>query len=399
MCSMVRWKIYLPFLVCFLLGLGSVLAVGKYLGNLQTQSTSPLQAISPIFKPQQEVIGFLPYWLIDKADKNYDQYLTTLTYFGLTAGPDGAIVKLSQPGQEEPGWYALESGKLDTAFSNYKKDNIKLSLAVFSGDQSAIDDLISDPASHAATMMGQVTPIMHQYGFTDLNLDVESVIAASDSARQNFTTFVRMVKNSLDQQHLGTLTVDVSPTDLIEKRLINPTDVAAVADRIVLMTYDYHFAGSAVTGPVAPIGGAGIDAEYDTETAVQQALKVISPEKIVLGVPLYGYEWETVGTSPRSAVIATTGQTASNRRMEDFLATCATCSANIDTEAVEPYIIYHDQGTGTFHQIFYPNSTATVAKIGLANKYQIGGLALWALGYDGTTILNPLAQYKQSIQP
>jgi spore germination protein YaaH len=35
-------------------------------------------------------------------------------------------------------------------------------------------------------------------------------------------------------------------------------------------------------------------------------------------------------------------------------------------------------------------------KMKLAKEYGIGGVALWALGYDGKTILDPLIDYKKT---
>src|SRR5207248_7468338 len=34
--------------------------------------------------------------------------------------------------------------------------------------------------------------------------------------------------------------------------------------------------------------------------AVQRSLQTVPPEKLVLGMPLYGYEWETLNTAVRS---------------------------------------------------------------------------------------------------
>ena len=36
-------------------------------------------------------------------------------------------------------------------------------------------------------------------------------------------------------------------------------------------------------------------------------------------------------------------------------------------------------------------------KIALAQKYRLGGVALWALGYEDGTILNPLSSYKNTL--
>ena len=123
---------------------------------------------SPLGSPKHQVIGFLPYWLINKADKDYTQYLTNLTYFGLTISADGTILKYSNPGETEPGWLALKTGKVDPFFESAKKNNISLSLLVFAGDEGKIADLISDPVPHADNLISDVAPIMKQYQFSDL---------------------------------------------------------------------------------------------------------------------------------------------------------------------------------------------------------------------------------------
>ena len=343
-----------------------------------------------------QIIGFLPYWLLDKADKDYSKYVTTLTYFSLTLNPDGTIQKLINPGEEDPGWYALHSGKADRFFDQAKKENVQLSLLVFSGNEEHIEGLMSDPAVHAQNLVNDVAPIMKQYGFTDLNLDIETVSTASDEARTNFTEFTREVKRQVNKQKLGTVTIDVSPTALIKNYLINVKELADTVDYFVFMTYDYHYPGSSVTGPVSPVGGARTEAEFDTRVAVEEALHILKPEQILIGAPLYGYGWETIADSPRSAVIPGTGLTYSNRKVEELLSQCATCSAKEDPVAKEQYVIYKDVDTGTYYQIFYPDSNSMSEKIKLAKEYGVGGVALWALGYDGRTILDPLIEYKKT---
>ena len=66
---------------------------------------------------QKLVIGFLPFWLIDKADKNYADYISTLAYFGLILDSDGSIKQYTNPQEAEPGWYALQGGKIYYLFT------------------------------------------------------------------------------------------------------------------------------------------------------------------------------------------------------------------------------------------------------------------------------------------
>ncbi len=370
------------------------LAIGISGGYLyKTYSPSVSTEIIKEFSHKQ-TIGFLPYWLTGKAKNDYSEYITTLTYFGLTIDGQGHILKLINEQEEDPGWNALRSGKMDNFFTTAKKNSTKLSLLIFSAEEDQIGELISRPKEHAKNVIEEVAPIMKKNGFTDLNLDIESVRTASEEARKNFTEFVKEIKKGLDKNKLGTLTVDVSPTALYKNYLINPKAIAPAIDYLVLMTYDYHYQGSSVSGPVAPLQGAGTISEFDVEVAVKDSLKFMPQNKIIMGIPLYGYEWETIDDTPRSAVIPGTGITASNARVETFLESCTTCTAKFDEVAKESYLIYKEEETGVYHQIFYPDKQAMQKKTDFAMEHNIGGVAVWALGYEGKTILEPLKDYK-----
>ena len=351
---------------------------------------SPINAILP----QRQVIGFLPYWLTDAAKKDYSKEITTLTYFGLNIANDGSVLKLSNPQEEEPGWNALDSGKIDPFLKDAKAKGVGLSLLMFDGSNDAINALMNDPTNHAKNLVSAVVPLMRKYSFTDLNLDIEDTTTASKAAQMQFAQFVKEVKKGLDKQNAGTLTVEMSPTDLIRPDLIDLQSIAPYADYIVIMAYDYHFTGSYVTGPVAPLAGVGTVAEYDTQTAIQKALAIVPSTKIIIGAPLYGYEWETINTVPRSAIVPDSGLSISTKKVAAFEQACASCSAKLDTDAQEAYLIYKDQDTGTYHQIFYPDANSMQVKVNYALSQKLGGIALWALGYEDSTIMQPLEKYK-----
>jgi spore germination protein YaaH len=369
--------------------LGFILGIIFIFTFLAAKDTAPL--INPL-APKRVVIGFLPYWLLDTATSDYSKYITTLAYFGLRVDQNGNIQKLLNSQQEEPGWNNLRSDNLDSFFSNALKNNLNLSLMVTSGDVNSIEDLVSQPALHAKNLVTDLKPLIAKYKFSDINLDIEYTQTASSAARNNFTKFVTEVKKELGSSE--TLTIEISPTDVIRNNLIDPKAISEIADNVVLMAYDYHSTNSIVTGPVAPVSGAGITSEYDVVAAIEKSLDLISPQKLVLGIPLYGYEWESLTQTPRSAIIPNTGVAASNRRAEELLSSCSNCSVTLDKEADEQYISYFDQTVGDYHTIFYPDKNSTQAKINSANKFQLEGLALWALGYEGNSILNPLTTYK-----
>lgn len=374
--------------------LGLILgAISIYVVNFYTPFFSSVQNI-PILSglgQTKEVIGFLPYWQTGIAPQSYKGYITTLTYFGLALDSDGSILKLSTPTSLEPGWNALSSGKVTPYLDKAKQNNETTSLLIFSGNVDTINSAMQTPTKSAKNLVGEVEPLMKQYGFTDLNLDIEYTAQASPAARVHFTDFVKTVRQLLPNDQ--TLTVEVVSLDAIKPNLIDVKTVGNYADHLVIMAYDYHSPDSFVTGPVAPLSGAGISSEIDVTTAVEKALEIVPSNKIILGMPLYGYEWESLSPDSRSAVIPHSGVIASNHRAEELLNSCTTCSVTPDKDAVETHISYFDNDTQTYHQLFIPTAQSTQEKINLTTQNHLPGVALWALGYEGKTILGPLKNY------
>jgi spore germination protein YaaH len=377
-------KIFL-FILFLIVGALSALGLFYYLGQAPVRFDNPILTTFNVQKP--EIVGFLPYWLLTQPEKDYSPYITTLTYFGLALNSDGSIQKLTNPQEEEPGWTKLKTYTVTPKYKN--------SLLVISGDDGIIGAMMNDPVTSANNLMSDVAPIMKDKGFTDLNLDIESFMTASESARANFTTFVKTVTDQVKAQKLGTVTLDLIPISLVKSDIYDARALGAIVDRVVLMTYDYHYTGSFTSGANAPIGGVGQTLEYDTETAVKEAIKTIPASKILLGIPLYGYEWETIDSASESATIPGGSSIASSSRVADILSSCASCSAQFDAIAQEPYVIYPENDY--FNQIYFENEASVAQKIAMAQKYHLGGVALWALGYEDTTMLTPLINYKNTL--
>lgn len=345
-----------------------------------------------ITQPKRKVIGFLPFWLVDKAQDDYSKYITQLSYFNLTIDEDGSIQKYTNPGEADPGWHALFTGKVDSYLSNAKSKGIELSLTIFSGDDEKIDKLLENPDESAQNLINDISPVLEDYAFSDLNLDIEKVGDATPDQRQRYVTFVSEVRKRLNPKI--TITIDAPGIAFVrDKNLVDPEKIIETVDYIVLMGYDFHNVGSYVTGPVAPQTGAGIVSEFDIISAVQAALTNVPAEKFILAIPLYGYSWETINQIPRSAMVPSSGYSISSKSVEKFLSECATCSAEFEKTDMENYIIYKDSETGTYHQVFYPDKKSTQIKVKFAESQKIAGMALWALGYEDSTILQPLSDY------
>lgn len=373
------------------IGIGFGFLILLFIANLSLNFDSQLYKTLGIKKPQ--IIGFQPFWLLQKADKPYEKYTNIFTYFSLTLDTDGTIVKLVNLQEEEPGWTTLKSGSFQEKLQQAKNNNLKLSLLIHNSNEASISALLKEPEKHAQNLVNDAISIMQKYSFTDLNLDIESFEVASESAQQQYTAFIKEVKSEIDKNNLGTLTVEVPPISLVQPRLINVEEIAKIADSIVFMAYDFHYIYSYIAGPVAPIGGVDTVREFDVATVLKEALNVVPQGKIILGIPLYGYEWETISNKPGAPTIPSGSATASNRRIAELLASCNNCTKAYDEQAKQPYVIFQDGDY--FHQIYYENEQSLAEKLKLAKEHKIAGVALWALGYEGEKILEPLKAYKK----
>ena len=94
-------------------------------------------------------------------------------------------------------------------------------------------------------------------------------------------------------------------------------------------------------------------------------------------------------------MIPSTGLIISNKRAEEFLQDCDLCKTEFDSIDREMNVIYPDVRTGFYHQIFYPGIESMSSKLALADKYNLSGVALWALGYEGKSILQPLSGWNR----
>lgn len=345
---------------------------------------------------KQLSIGFLPYGLLSKADKNYSPAINTVTYFGLTIDTDGTLLKLANKQEEEPGWHALRIGAAEKQFGSPL--STKRSLLVFLADEERINKLLAQPNKHASNLVKDVAPLMKKYKFDDLNIDIESFENKSTKERQQFIEFLTEVKKGMTENKLGTITVEISPSVLVKPFLIEAKKLKDIVDYVVLMAYDYHYAGSYISGPVAPIDGVGTIREFDVRSGIKEAIKVIPPQKIILGIPLYGYEWETLSDYPGSPVIPGGSATASNRRVSKLIVECTDCKTGREDAAQQPYLIFPEKNKNYFHQIFYEDTNSLTKKINLVKEYRLAGTALWALGYEGGEILQPLEEYQRQVE-
>jgi len=138
--------------------------------------------------------------------------------------------------------------------------------------------------------------------------------------------------------------------------------IGALADVVQVMTYDEHYRG----------GKPGAVAGSDWMSAVlTYAASQIDPAKLLLGLPVYGYDWNL--TAGGAAVVP----------WKDLPALLASTGASAQYDATTDAGHFTYTATdGSSHEVWYETPQGIQVKAHLAVSLGLAGVSTWALGYD-----------------
>jgi len=305
--------------------------------------------------PSKKVFGYHPYWQGTKWQSyNYD-LLTTIAYFSAETNSTGDLTNLH-------GWPATDL--INKAHAN----GVEVVLTVTLFDKSDIETLLSHN-SYRDRLIKNLLYEVNRAGADGVNIDFESF---PESQKNNLVSFVKNLRKSLRdsipnaQVTLATPAVDWS----------NAWDFNALAtesDGLFIMGYDYHWKGSTTTGPVAPLTGGS----YNITNTVNTYLSVTNNnyEKLILGNPYYGYEWPAnsgdKGASTTNVGTAVIFSTAESKALS--------YGKLWDSDSQTPWYRYQNP---SWFQTWYDDSLSLSNKYDFVISKKLGGVGIWALGYD-----------------
>ena len=384
-------------LVCLALGLiyFSLSLYRLWLINLPLVSPldliESLPPLAPIFnKPGQKIaFGFLPYWNLKLANELTVKPLTHLAYFGIDLTPAGEIKKYDRPGEKEPGWNKLNSDQYSLLHRQLKILGKKVILTVLAMETDQIDTLLAGEQSRSKAIDSILT-VYTEKEFDGLNIDFEYMGYPAEETRKNFTLFVSDLAGRCKARNRKCeISLDVFADSAIKSRLYDLSALAKVVDQIIVMAYDFYRPSSTQSGPVAPLRGkCNRDSkttpclDYDIVTSIGDIAKFVPSYKIILGIPFYGYEWQTVDDSFLANTYPKTGSLATYKRIQGLFGNekISSLSASWSNLTLTPYLSYVE--ADKTYQIHYEDAASLKLKIDFIHQAKMGGLAIWALGYE-----------------
>lgn len=327
------------------------------------------------------VYGFLPYWNLDNFSLQPE--LTHLAYFGLTVDGAGNIVTQTDEGTE-PGYAKLNSDELTAVNAQLTHHDQQFALVLAQFNSDTITQLVSNQTAWP-NLLTSLDSILLAYPVADLNLDFEYLGEITPTLRQNFAELVKTIRQHLDQQYANiTLSIDLYATAAKDDQIWDIQALEPWVDYYVVMAYDFHRRSSPQSGPVAPLFGGRQLWDTDINQNLKKFLKKVPNEKILLGLPFYGYEWQTDSRQPQANTYPDSGATASYQRVQNILAQSSQLQVQTgwDDQALAPYLSYIEDGKIYF--IYYEDATSLSYKLEYVNELDLAGIAIWALGYEGS---------------
>lgn len=355
---------------------GALLAFALYLTFFAPSPIplSPLSSVSPQpltmnHKPYT-ILGFVPYWNLKKLSPQSLSSLTHLAYFTLHLSGDGSLYTHVNRHEEDPG------------YTNYKRIiggtytfSTPLILTFMPIDQQALDSILSSNNARQKTIE-TVTTLVNQSNAVGVNIDFEPLGDTPPSLRNSFAELIKSLRSALPTKQVS---ISLYPSAGVKPRLWDLPALSPFLDYFVVMTYDYTLPGSEIAGPNSPLRGAGSLFEHDITQNIAQISQLVPSRKILLGLPLYGYEWDTPDNSKYAPTVSR-GAVASLERIQQMLDN-QTLELIWDRNSLTPYGV--SSASGTTSQIYFENPTSIVLKLDFVRSANLGGIAIWALGYEG----------------
>jgi spore germination protein YaaH len=230
--------------------------------------------------------------------------------------------------------------------------------------------------SAQTTFTNNMISLLQSRGGKGVNIDFEGMVS---SDRIPFTNFMINFCNQLHAAIPGS-EVSVALPAVDWGNVFDIPGLMPYVDYFIIMGYDYYWSGSTVAGPTDPLYTFQTNYNYSLSRSTTFYLAQGLPSnKLLMGLPYYGREWETVSNTIPSN---TTGAFNSSRTYS-FVRNNST--GNYVNPTWEPNSFssqYAFQVNGNWRQCFIDDATAMRARFDVVNYRGLGGIGIWALGYD-----------------
>jgi spore germination protein YaaH len=307
----------------------------------------------------KKVFGYHPYWASSSAYLSYDYTaLSTIGYFSYEVDPaSGAAVTTN-------GWSTTP------IISYAHARGVRVVLVVTNFGSSANTQLLSDTVKQK-TLIASLVSLLSARGGDGVNIDFEGVPV---SQRANLVAFMRTlslrVKAAIPDAEISMASPAVDWSNVWDF-----PSLSSICDYLVMMGYDYYYGGSSTAGPNSPLEGESYNVTRSVTTYLTAG---VAPEKLLLGLPWYGFDWPVVSSARKAAATAK----ASSGTYAVLEPKSKLYGKQFDQTTKTPWFSY--QSGAQWHQAWYDDSLSFALKYALVEAKHLAGIGIWALSYEGS---------------
>jgi spore germination protein len=212
------------------------------------------------------------------------------------------------------------------------------------------------------SLIGDILALLVQYDLDGVNIDFESMYPED---RRLYTDFIAELTETLNSRgYLATIAAPAKSADHPGDNWTGTFDYAAlgaVTNLIFLMAYDWGYPGGTPMA-VAPIN--------QVRKVIEYATSLISPQKIILGVPFYGYNWPLPNT-PESKATTVNLVSVYDIAYDNYAA------INYDSAPQSPWFQYTDTSDAR-HEVWFEDVRSVRVKYELAREFNLAGVGFWS---------------------
>ena len=213
------------------------------------------------------------------------------------------------------------------------------------------------------TVLNNIADVMEQKGYRGLDIDFEFV---DPNDRNAFISFIENAASIMHENGFF-VNVDLAPkssrgqSGLLYSAHDYPV-IGSIADTVFLMTYEWGY----TYGPPLAVAPAN-----QVERIVSYGVSEIPPDKILLGIPNYGYDW------PLPFEKGITKATTIGNQYAVTIAGRYNAEIQFDNESMAPFFYY--SASDIEHVVWFEDVRSIQAKLDIRENFGLRGFGYWNL--------------------
>ncbi|MFA6809035.1 MAG: cell wall-binding repeat-containing protein, partial [Eubacteriales bacterium] len=236
------------------------------------------------------------------------------------------------------------------------------------GGSGETADSILQSSTKRLTLVNNVDTLIKNTNADGILVDLEIL---SSSSEEGLTSLMKELYERLHPQNklvIVSVFSRTSPTAEPWLKAFNYHDLAQYVDYLQVMSYDKHYTTSA-PGPIAPL-------EWVDQVMAYAVSQVTDTNKILMGMPYYGRAWKTTDNGYTSYAFGLAGaiDTANEKN-----AVITRYTTEDDPIGIPTFKFTDDDGCQ--RTAFFDDNLSWGAKLDLLNKYSLGGIGSWSMGW------------------